>query len=71
MPRYMVINPNGDPVFNHDSQDHFFKSRKACHCSIIEELEEPVSEDSEGRIYTMKEDTGWKPQDYRIFVEVD
>jgi hypothetical protein len=70
MPKYVAVSPSGDLVFNTDTQDHFFKSKKATMQGIQDELDEPAHEDGEGNVFSFGDEEGWTAKDYRIFKEV-
>ena len=63
---YVVVTPNEDLLFNCKKQNHLFPSITACKKAIVEDLEEPVAEDGEGRTFCLR-DEGRIEKDYTIF----
>lgn len=68
--RYIIVDPDGDPVYNDNSQNCFFPSIKAAWRGVKEYLEEPDSEDFEGHTFTVGDESGLSEKDFRLFVEV-
>ena len=72
--KFLITDNYGEPLFNSDSQNHFFKSLRACKKAIKEYLEEEVSETTDDKgnwiRYTRAEDEKVGPDDYLIFEQV-
>lgn len=68
-PRFVVMDPFGDPVFNTKTQDHFFPNVIACQDAVEAYTEEFVAEDLDtGEMLTRGEEIS--SSSYVIFKEV-
>jgi hypothetical protein len=69
-PRYVVLSPDDDFVWNPDLQCYVFKTIKSAREAITEELDEPVSEDLDTGELDTKRTDGYNEGHYRIFKEI-
>lgn len=69
--RYIVVDPEGDPVFNCDSQSVIAKKLSPpAKASIQVDLDEPKSEDIDTLEVETRRTEGMSEAKYRIFKEI-